>query len=345
MPWPTIARRRRAAQDEEGATTEFPRFNRHADRLVERHGDRVWRLGIDGGFGCPNREGAEGKDGRGGGGCAYCAPGASRAPYLPAIDPDIAGSRASIAGQVKAAMSFMRRRYGAALFFPYFQAFSSTYAPVDVLAARYEAALSAVEELLPGSLRGLVVSTRPDCVDEEVADLLGSYADRGLEVWVELGLQSGSESTLRRIGRGHTVERFIEACRVLKRPGLRVAAHLILGLPGEDRATMPEGARLVSELRLDGVKFHDLHIPRGSALAGEYLAGELVLLSRASYLEALAGSIALLRPETELVRLCTDSQGPERLAPRRAFDKRKIYEDLEALLAAKGLRQGSAILS
>lgn len=242
-------------------------------------------------------------------------------------------------------MSFMRRRYGAALFFPYFQAFSSTYAPVDVLAARYEAALSAVEELLPGSLRGLVVSTRPDCVDEEVADLLGSYADRGLEVWVELGLQSGSESTLRRIGRGHTVERFIEACRVLKRPGLRVAAHLILGLPGEDRATMPEGARLVSELRLDGVKFHDLHIPRGSALAGEYLAGELVLLSRASYLEALAGSIALLRPETELVRLCTDSQGPERLAPRRAFDKRKIYEDLEALLAAKGLRQGSAILS
>lgn len=238
-------------------------------------------------------------------------------------------------------MAFARRRYGARLFFPYFQAFSSTYAPVEELEARYDAAIGAVEAEAPGSVRGLVVSTRPDCIDDAVAGLLARYAERGLEVWVELGLQSGVDATLARIRRGHTVADFIRACDILGRPGIRVAAHLILGLPGEDRAAMLEGARIASELRLAGVKFHDLHVPRGSTLAGEYIAGELALLSMETYLEVLADAVELLDPSTEILRLGTDSPESERLAPRHAFDKRKLYDRLEGELERRATRQGS----
>jgi radical SAM protein (TIGR01212 family) len=252
-----------------------------------------------------------------------------------------AGSVPPIAVQARAALAFARRRYGARLFFPYFQAFSSTYAPVDFLKERYDEALAAVEEAMPGSVRGLVVSTRPDCVDVAIAELLEAYADRGLEVWVELGLQSGVDATLLRIRRGHTVADFIGACRILARPGIRVAAHLILGLPGEDSAAMLEGPRIVADLGLAGVKFHDLHVPRGSALAAEFLSGEISLLSMDSYLGVLADAVELLEPSTEILRLGTDTTAAERLAPRRAFDKRLLYERLEALLEARGSRQGS----
>jgi len=252
------------------------------------------------------------------------------------------GGVPSITVQARAALAFARRRYGARLFFPYFQAFSSTYGPEDLLQARYDEAIAAIEEAMPGSVRGLVVSTRPDCVDAATVDLLGSYADRGLEVWVELGLQSGVDATLARIRRGHSVSDFVEACRLLARPGIRVAAHLILGLPGEDAAAMLEGPRIVAELGLAGVKFHDLHVPRGSALAGEYLSGEIALLSMDSYLAILADAVELLDPRTEVLRLGTDTPAAERLAPRRAFDKRLLYERLESLLEARGTRQGSA---
>jgi len=285
-------------------------------------------------------------DGRGPGGCIYCPPSAARAPYL---EPVALGDSASgaaglppIAVQARAALGFARRRYGAKLFFPYFQAFSSTYAPVEVLEARYGEAIAAVEEALPGSVRGLVVSTRPDCVDAAIADLLESYADRGLEVWVELGLQSGVDATLARIRRGHTVADFIAACRLLARPGIRVAAHLILGLPFEDRAAMLEGPRIVADLGLAGVKFHDLHVPRGSALAAEYLSGEIALLSMDSYLGILADAVELLDPSTEILRLGTDTPPARRIAPRHAFDKRLLYERLEGLLETRGTRQGSA---
>lgn len=345
--WPTIARGGQPAQDKGEGTTTDSRFNRHADRLVERHGERVWRLGIDGGFGCPNRApGGQAGAGRGPGGCVYCSPSAARAPYLEPLalgDPDTggAGILGSIALQARTAMAFARRRYGARLFFPYFQAFSSTHAPVGLLEARYDAAIAAVEAEEPGSVRGLVVSTRPDCVDDAVAGLLARYAGRGLEVWVELGLQSGVDATLTRIRRGHTVADFVRACGVLGRQGIRVAAHLILGLPGEDRAAMLAGPRIVSELGLAGVKFHDLHVPRGSALAGEFLSGELGLLSMETYLGVLADAVELLDPSTEILRLETDSPGAERLAPRRAFDKRKLYERLEGELGRRGTRQGS----
>lgn len=238
-------------------------------------------------------------------------------------------------------LSFTRRRYGASLFFLYFQAYSSTWAPVETLRASYDAAFAALEAEAPGSARGLVVSTRPDCVNGDTASLLEEYASRGLEVWVELGLQSGNDATLERIHRGHTVADFVAARRILKRPGLRVAAHLILGLPGEDGEAALAGPRLVAELGLDGVKFHDLHVPRSSALAEDYLSGGLSLLSEEGYVGLLADSIELLPPSMEVIRLCTETDQAERLAPQRNFDKNVLAALLETELAGRGARQGS----
>jgi radical SAM protein (TIGR01212 family) len=327
------------------------RYNRHADRLIDRHGGRVWRLGLDGGFGCPNRPPAQGGgQARSPGGCVYCAASASRAVYLAegpgggeagGGEPGSPAALASLERQVGEGLAFLRRRYEARRFFPYFQAYSSTNAPPAALAASYDLALSAIERAAPGSARGLVVSTRPDCVDEAVVSLLASYAARGLEVWVELGLQSGRDATLARLNRGHDVASFTRAALALGGAGLRVAAHLILGLPGEDREAMLEGPRLLARLGVAGVKFHDLQVARTAALAGDFLGGELVLLSPPSYLEALADAIELLPPGCEILRIGTDIDAADRLFPQRPPDKTQLYAGLDAVLAARGSRQGS----
>jgi uncharacterized protein len=319
------------------------RFNRHSEALRARHGDRVWRLGIDGGFSCPNRDAAGGS---GRGGCSFCAPDGSRAPYLP-------GPGASIAAQVEAGASFLRRRYGARLFFLYFQAFSSTFAPAPVLRDRYDEAIGAARALLgrgagPGAtgaggdaLRGLVVSTRPDCIDESAARLLASYAGEGLELWVELGLQSAHDRTLRAIGRGHGFAEYASATRLLAGRGLRIAAHLILGLPGEGRDDMLETVRAAAALGLDGVKFHDLRVLEGTRLAREYRAGEFAPMHPTRLPGLLADCIEELDPSCEVLRLSADAPPAATIAPRGSPDKGALYRAVEEELEARGTRQGA----
>jgi radical SAM protein (TIGR01212 family) len=309
------------------------RMRRHAEALKARHGDRVWRIGLDGGFSCPNRP-----LGRGSGGCAYCAPDAGRAPYLPE-------GRSSIEEQVGVGIAFLERRYGARLFFPYFQAYSSTFAAPAELRRRYDEALRVTGERAPGGLRGLVVSTRPDCLDGEKAALLASYAARGLEVWVELGLQSSHDGTLSRIRRGHDYACFVRALETLRAAGsraapLRAAVHLILGLPGETEEDMLETVSRIASLGIDGVKFHDLLLPEGSALASEYLAGELTLMHPSKLPSLLADCLELLDPACEVVRLRSDAPSRGILAPRLRPDKAQLYRAVEDELESRGSRQG-----
>jgi radical SAM superfamily enzyme len=346
------------------------RFNRHGDRLLERHGKRVWRVGVDGGFSCPNRDPTSLRQGpcvhdstmtaslRGGGGCAYCAPSAGRAIYLPPSDAapavsDPADREADILAQIDTGISFLRRRYAAELFFLYFQAFTSTNASATLLRRIFDTGLSARHfegnsadsphgsNSMSTGFRGLVVSTRPDCLDEEKVELLSDYAARGLEVWVELGLQSAQPQSLERMRRGHTVEDFACAYRILQRGGLRTAVHLILGLPGESRQDMLSTIRFLASLEPDGVKFHDLYLPRGSIWAREYEAGEFVLLHPSRLPHILADCLELLPPSCEVMRLCSDAPRDQRIAPRKPLDKTIVYRDVEAELEARGSRQGS----
>ncbi len=275
---------------------------------------------MDGGFSCPNRR----PDGSGG--CSFCDASGSRSPVL--------GNAEGLADQVDRAAAFARGRYGAEVLLLYFQAYTSTYAPASVLRSIYDAALGRAD------FRGFIVSTRPDCLDAEKADLLASYAGRGLDVWAELGLQSSRDETLVRINRGHTAADFDAALRLLRDRGIPVCAHVVFGLPGETEGDMLGTVRFLAERGIEGLKIHDLHIPFGCALYREALAGELTLLSPRRHLEVCVRSLELLPAGTVVQRFTTDTPEGRRALPRRPVEKALFYRLLEAELEVRDTWQG-----
>lgn len=296
------------------------RWNRYSDWLRARYGARTARVSVDGGFSCPNRR----PDGSGG--CSFCDSSGSRSPVL--------GSARRIEEQVDRAAAFQRARYGAEVLLLYFQAFSSTHAPVSRLRELYDAALARAP------FRGFIAATRPDCLDPEKAELLASYRDRGLDVWVELGLQSFRDDTLLRIRRGHDAAEFSAARDLLRRHGIPVSAHVIFGLPGETEADMLGSVRFLADLGIEGIKIHDLHIPCGCALYREILEGELALLSPRRHLDLCVRALELLPPDTVIQRLTTDTPPERRALPRRAIDKAAFLRSLETELAGRDTWQG-----
>jgi hypothetical protein len=310
------------------------RYTSYAAYLRRRHGERVYRVAVDAGFSCPHRSAD-----RLSGGCTFCGEGGSRAPYLgPAdISPGRAGSPAaleSLRAQIARGTAFLERRYGAHSFILYFQAFSNTFAPIAALRATYDAGLAAAP------FRGLVVSTRPDCVDPERAALLAGYQGPEREVWVELGLQSACERTLRRIRRGHGAAAFERAFALLRERGLRVAPHLIFGLPGEGWEEIEATIDLVARLAPDGVKIHNLHVPVGTPLAGEARAGEVPALSAERHLGYVIRALERLPRSTVVLRLTCDTQADRLALPRRFLDKAAFRRLLLAEMAARDTWQG-----
>ncbi len=293
-------------------------FRRYSTWLLSRYGERTYRVAVDAGFTCPVREvGLP---------CAYCEPGGSRAGYLE--------DRRSLGDQIRRGTEFLRRRYGASSFLLYFQAYSNTHAPADELRAVYDDALSW------GSFKGLIIATRPDCIDRERAALIGEYRGRGLDVWVELGLQSADDRTLRRINRGHTRARFDEAVHMLREHGVSVTAHLILGLPGEGLDAAIAGAQHLSRLPVGGVKFHNLVVVEGTALYEQYRAGEFEPPDAEQYRELLVAAVEHLRDDIVVMRLTCDPPRNVAHAPRRLPDKATVYRQLTHDLRERGTRQG-----
>lgn len=315
-----------------------PPYLTYSSYLRKRHGCKVYRVAVDAGFSCPNR-----KEGRASSGCSYCAVDGSRAPYLdhrgagvPGCGAQGAGpgSRESLQAQVERGISFLSRRYAAEGFILFFQAYSNTNAPVAELARIYETGLSLA------AFRGLNVATRPDCVDEEKARLLASYRERGLEVWVELGLQTANDATLRRIRRGHTSAMFTNAVRMLKDNGLKVGAHVIFGLPGEDWSDIMATVELLAGLAVDGVKIHNLLIPRGTPLARQLLMGEVTTPAPERHLEYTLGAIERLPPDTVIMRITCDALPADVASPRSFWPKADFTARLASEMRARGARQG-----
>ena len=315
-----------------------PPYFTYSRYLRERHGCTVYRVAVDAGFGCPHRSG-----GRSGSGCTFCGEEGARAPYQEACVQPYIPSHAvsalphdaeSLAPQVSNAVSFLKRRYAAEAFILFFQAYSNTHAPVQTLQRVYDAGLA----LAP--FKGLNVATRPDCIDAKKADLLASYQDRGLDVWVELGLQSAHDETLRRIGRGHTTADFLAAHRLLTDRGLKVAIHLIFGLPGEGASELSATARWVAALRPDGVKIHNLHVPLATPLAREFLQGEVTVPAAGRHLDYVISVLELLPPQTVIMRLTCDTPR-KRLAAPRTFPPKQVFMTLLTReMRARGARQG-----
>lgn len=296
------------------------RINLYSEYLTKKYNAPTFRVGVDGGFSCPNR----GED-RTRPGCAYCCGNGSRAPYL--------DKQVSFEGQIEKSIAFLKKRYGAKEFLLYFQAFSSTYSfDLDILRQRYDKALSY------HPFRELIVSTRPDCVDKDICELLASYKSGLDDVWVELGLQSMHERTLDRIKRGHGFEQFKKAVSICHRYGLNTAVHLILGLPGESAGEMMGTVRAVAELGVHGIKFHNLLLPRDTELYHEYLAGELSLPCTERYMEYLIEAIELLPPEVIVMRLTCDHRVPG--TPGRLGHKTRFHDNFHMEMKKRGACQG-----
>jgi len=296
----------------------MPPYNSYGRYLRDRFGCRVYKVGIDAGFGCPNRDGSLSTSG-----CAYCNNESFR--------PKTSDPRKSVQRQLSEGMDYLRRRYGAEKFIAYFQSATGTYAPLDVLAPLYEAALAQPDVV------GLAIGTRPDCVDEGKLAWLERLA-RHCFVTVEYGLQSASEETLRRVNRGHDVRCWRDAVARTRGRGIHVGTHLILGFPWESREEALAGAEAVSAAGVDFLKLHHLHIVRGSRLAEEYLARPFPLPTLEGYAELVADFLERLSPAVCIERLSGSAPAGLLLAPAWGKGKAEIQRVIERAVAARKAR-------
>jgi radical SAM protein (TIGR01212 family) len=295
-------------------------YNDYNSYLRSRYGTKVYRIGLDAGFTCPNRDGTKGS-----GGCIYCSSG-SRAAYA---DP-----KKSVPEQLSSRIRHLKDRFGAEKFIAYFQAFTNTYAPVERLKTVYDAVLP-----FEGVV-GISIGTRADCVDATKMALISSYSDR-YEVWVEYGMQSIKNDVLTYLGRGHTFEDFADAVALSKGFGVKTCAHVILGLPGETSEDAAKTAEVLNDLGIDGVKIHVLHALKGSRAEKLYHEGGLKLLGRDAYVKTVCDFLERLAPETVIQRLTAQGPKEEHVAPDWALDKTGTIKAIEHEFEKRGTRQGS----
>ena len=287
------------------------------DAMSARFGTKVYRLSLQSGCTCPNRDGTIGI-----GGCTFCSEGGSgdfAAPFMP-INEQIEAARKRVDAKIPASIAPEARRYIA-----YFQSYTNTYGSVDRLRALYTEAISHPQ------IVALDIGTRPDCLPPEMVEMLQNLQlSSGKPVWVELGLQTIHEETARRIRRGYELPVFEDAYRKLKENGLEVIVHVILGLPGESREDMLDTVRYLSSLAPtpDGIKLQLLHILKGTELAREYESDPFPLFTLDSYCDLIVDCLKLLPPETVVHRLTGD--GPKRLliAPLWSADKKRVLNTL-----------------
>jgi radical SAM protein (TIGR01212 family) len=227
------------------------RFNAYSEYFKRTFGERVQKISVDAGFTCPNRDGAVGT-----GGCSYC--------NNDAFNPSYCRPDRSVTDQIREGIEFHRKRYRrASKYLVYFQAFSNTYAPLQKLKKLYSEALSFPE------IVGLVIGTRPDCIDDEKIAYFREL-NRSFFVVLEYGVESVYNRTLERINRGHTFEQSVEALEKTASAGIKTGIHLIFGLPGESREEMMYSANVIAQLPVNSVKFHQLQIIRGTFMEKEY---------------------------------------------------------------------------
>ena len=285
--------------------------------LRQRFGCKVYKLALDGGFTCPNRDGT--LDTRG---CIFCSG---------------QGSGAFAAETVEEAKRFVSAKNRGGKYIAYFQNFTGTYAPVERLETLYRDAISHPDVV------ALSVATRPDCLGEEVLALL-SRLNAVKPVWVELGLQTIHPETAEYIRRGYALPVFDDAVQKLKREGLEVIVHMILGLPGETDEMIWETARYIGKSGADGVKFQLLHVLDGTDLARDYAAGKFKVLSLEQYIALLEGCIRRIPPEMVVHRLTGDGAKRELIAPLWSGDKKRVLNAINHAFEAHGVRQGELFL-
>jgi len=308
----------------QGTPNVIKRYNDFNSYLRRTYGCRVQKITVDAGFTCPNRDGRLSTRG-----CIYCNPrGSGTGAYRRGL---------SVTDQLLAGKKSLYKRYKAKKFIAYFQAFTNTYAPLPRLREVYDEAL-AVDDIA-----GLAIGTRPDCVDADILDLLTGYAADGHLVWVEYGLQSADDATLALINRGHDFNCFQEAVRETKKRGLNVCAHIILGLPGEQRRHMIRTAELLADMAIDGVKIHLLYVIKGTALATMYQQHRFQCLEQEEFAALVCDVLEHLPKSTIIQRLTGDPHPQELVAPQWALRKQETLGLIHTILETRDSYQGKRV--
>lgn len=295
-------------------------YNDYRSYLENRHGCRVYRIGLDAGFSCPNRDGLKGT-----GGCIYCNASGSRSSYVNPEDP--------VSKQLAARIKHLKENKRAAKFIAYFQAFTNTYAPVESLKKIYD-------EVLPfDEVVGISIGTRPDAVDRDKLKLISSYMP-SREIWIEYGLQSSHDRTLKTINRGHDFKTFANAVNTTKDYGIKICAHIILGLPGEKKNDMIETIEKLNRLKIDGIKMHLLHVLKDSPLEKLYNDGKVSLLEQIDYVRLVCDMLENLSEDIVIQRMTGEGARQTHIAPLWALDKIGTIQKIEEELKRRNSRQG-----
>lgn len=296
---------------------EQKRYYKFSQYLKERFGGRVYKVSIDAGFSCPNRDGKLSKDG-----CIYCD---NRA-----FSFNTRLGAKSIEEQIERGINFGKERYGAEKFIVYFQAYTNTYAPVAILKERYDV-VKKFQDIV-----GIAIGTRPDFVNEEVLDLIQSYC-KDYEVWLEYGTQSIHQKTLEFINRNHTYEDFLKACELTKKRDIKICAHVIVGLPEEGHDEIIETAKEMARLKLDGIKIHPLHIIKGTKLEELFKKGLYKPLELEEYVDILVEFLKCLWPGTVIQRITADCPKEFLVVPEWILDKNRFLNLMEKRLIAENI--------
>ncbi len=296
------------------------RYNNLNCFLRNKFGEKVFKISIDGGFSCPNRDGKISS-----GGCIFCSERGSG---------DFAGDRRlSISNQFEDVKAIMNKKWAKGKYIAYFQAYTNTYAPIDILRKKYKEALK--EE----GVVGLAIATRPDCLDDDVISLLEEMS-KETYLWVELGLQTSKDETAKSINRGYNLEVFEDAIKRLREKGIDVVVHTIFGLPGETEEDMLNTIRYISALDIQGIKFHLLHLMKDTELLKLYESGGLEFLNMEQYVRLVSESIAILPESVVIHRLTGDSPRDLLVGPMWSLKKWEILNSIDAYLEREDIYQG-----
>ena len=298
------------------------RYNDFSTFFRDKFEGRVQKISLDAGFTCPNRDGSRGR-----GGCTYC--------NNKTFNPNYCQLDISLTAQVEKGIEFFSKKYDAMRFLAYFQAYTNTYAPVDNLRKMYEEALQHPKVI------GLVIATRPDCLGDDVLDLLQELSEK-YYVLVELGLESVKNETLKSINRGHTWEESVEAVVKTSQRGINNCAHLILGLSGETDTDFIEQARIISALPVQSIKLHQLQIHTGTVMAKQYAKNPdtFSLFSVDEYADLVVRYLENLNPAIIVQRFVSFAPAGMVIAPQWGLKNFEFVAKVEKLLAERDTWQG-----
>ena len=296
-------------------------YNAFSKYLKNKYREKVYKITIDAGFSCPNRDGTRSK-----GGCIFCDESGSFSKAH--------SSELDIKNQVKTGINTLSRRFGAKKFLAYFQAFTNTYAPVEKLKNIYDAAFCD-ERIL-----GISIGTRPDCIDEKKLDLISTYKNP----WLELGLQSTHDETLKKINRGHNYECFLKAYKLAKERNINICVHMVLGFKNETQEMMLKSAKRLAALKIDGIKLHMLTVLEDAPLAKIYKEKPFELLTMQEYCEIVCDFLELLPPETTIHRLAGSGYSKTLIAPKWVNNKFETLNLIDEIFEKRKTKQGVKFL-